>query len=185
MFLALGVDLSCQKCREADGAAGLDHQLQFAEREADRRRRLRRRVAVTPCDSNWLLMAKVSFARASAPSARRRWCGPRRDAPRACRHAMRDRDRHRLRARRRPPAFCGNRALTAVATPAIRAAAGRRRNHDIRRQAERRHVLGDLAPQRALARDHEGIVIGTHQSSIAPARDCRARSPRGPRGSRS
>ena len=47
------------------------------------------------------------------------------------------------------------------------AAARYRRHHDIRRDAERRHVLGDFPAHRALARDHHGIVIGRHQRRAA------------------
>ena len=51
------------------------------------------------------------------------------------------------------------------------AAAGGRRHHDIGHEAQRCHVLGDFAARGALPRDHEGIVIGTHQRRAALARD--------------
>ena len=46
-----------------------------------------------------------------------------------------------------------------------------RRHHDIRRQAQRCHVFGDLPPHRALARDHKRIVIGRHQRGAVFAGD--------------
>ena len=51
------------------------------------------------------------------------------------------------------------------------AAARGGRDHDIGRETERRHILGDLAAHRALPRDHERIVIGPHQRGAALGRD--------------
>ena len=51
------------------------------------------------------------------------------------------------------------------------AAAGSRCHHDIRGDAEPGHVFGDLAPRRALPRDHQRVVVGRNDGGAAFAGD--------------
>ncbi len=66
---------------------------------------------------------------------------------------------------------CGKRALTAVATPATRPPPETGATTMSGDDAKRRHVFGDLLAHRALARDHQRIVVRRHQRRAALAGD--------------
>ena len=152
--------------RQRDGAAGLDHELQFAECEGDRAARLPRRSPTTPWPTSVRLISKVISPGDCAISAsqieplmRGVVLAP----------AARERAGVIVEARRlggvelrlRRARLDGER--DAGGEPA----AGGVDEHDVGREPERRQILDDLAAGRALPGDHQRIVVGRHQHGAA------------------
>ena len=164
-FLPLVSMRPASKCGETDGAAGLDHQLQFPIGIGDRRADF-----LVGCDH--ALRQQLAVDREGEFARHRRHqrvadgaaggvmglavAGAQRQAVVVIVLGLGDDD---LSLRK----LCLHRRRNAGDQPAARC----RRHHDIGDEPERRHVLGDLTARGALPGDHERIVIGPHQRRAA------------------